>query len=87
MYCCRHKLSALPSKQMVMMDNTLIKRRLSLADCLKHLNAILVMITLVTTLMTGRESMLYGHNDQLTTDMINVMIMISNQYTLCNTQA
>ena len=87
MYCCRHKLSALPSKQMVMMANTLIKSRLSLDDCLKHLNALLVMITLVTTLMTGRESMLYGHNDQLTTDMINVMIMISNQYTLCNTQA
>ena len=58
MYCCRHKLSALPSKQMVMMANTLIKSRLSLADCLKHLTASLVMITLVTTLMTGRESML-----------------------------
>ena len=76
MYCCRHKLSALPSKQMVMMDNTLIKSRLSLDDCLIHLTALLVMITLVTTLMTSRESMLYGHNDQLTTDMINVMIMI-----------
>ena len=76
MYCCRHKLSTLPSKQMVMMDNTLIKSTLSLADCPKHLTALLVMITLVTTLMTGRGSMLYGHNDQLTTDMINVMIMI-----------
>ena len=79
MYCCRHKLSALPSKQMVMMDNTFIKSRLSLYDCLKHLTAyiaLLVMITLVTTLMTSRESMLYGHNDQLTMNMINVMIMI-----------
>ena len=76
MYCCRHKLSALPSKQMVMMANTLIKSRLSLADCLKHLTALLVKITLVTPLMTSRESMLHSHNDQLTTDMINVMIMI-----------
>ena len=42
MYCCRHKLSALPSKQMVMMDNTLIKSRLSLDDCLIHLTALLV---------------------------------------------
>ena len=39
MYCCRHKLSALPSKQMVMMVNTLIKSRLSLDDCLIHLTA------------------------------------------------
>ena len=82
MYCCRHKLSALPSKQMVMMDKESVPEWLpKTPECL-----------------TGHDHPGHHPDDRqrvnaikpqwpVDQDMIKVMIMISNQYTLCNTQA